>query len=137
MLQLIQRLGWLTVGAWIISCAGTPGVVANIIMGLVVFNNENYKPKAWHISLTMWALIAILFMSNLWFRQVINALELFGGVSHIIFFIASITTLAVLAHRSSPGYVFDTLTTGASGWDNPGVCWGIGLLTLTYSISGL
>jgi hypothetical protein len=131
------RLGWLTVGAWVISCAGTPGVVANIIMGLVMFNNENYEPKAWHISLTMWALIAILFVSNLWFRQVINAFELFGGISHIIFFISSITTLAVLAHHSSPGFVFNTLTTGVSGWNNPGVCWGIGLLTLTYSMTGL
>jgi choline transport protein len=106
-------------------------------MGLVVFNNENYEPKAWHTSLTMWALIAILFVSNLWFRQVINALELFGGISHIIFFISSITTLVVLAHHSSPGFVFNTLTTGVSGWNNPGVCWGIGLLTLTYSMTGL
>jgi len=105
-------------------------------MGLVVFNNENYVPKAWHISLTMWALIAILFISNLWFRQLINMFELFGGLFHIIFFISSIITLVVLARRSLTGFVFNTLTTGQSGWNNPGVSWGIGLLTLTYALTG-
>jgi choline transport protein len=105
-------------------------------MGLVVFNNESYVPKAWHISLTVWVLIAILFTSNLWFRRVINVFELFGGLFHIIAFISSIITLAVLARRSLPGFVFNTLTTGQSGWNNPGVCWGIGLLTLTNSLTG-
>lgn len=136
MISTYIRLGWLTVSAWIINCAGTPGIVANIIMGLVVFNNENYEPKAWHISLTMWALIAIIFVFNLWFKKLINIFEFLGGIFHIIFFISSVITLLVLAHRSEPGFVFNTLTTGQSGWNNPGVCWGIGLLTVTFSMTG-
>jgi hypothetical protein len=131
-----MRVGWLTVAAWTISCAGTPGIVANIIIALVQFNVENYVPKAWHITLTMWALIVILFMSNLWFRQLINAFELFGGIFHIVFFLASIITLAVLARRSTVGFVFNTLTTGVSGWNNSGVCWSLGLLTVIYAITG-
>lgn len=130
-------LGWLTVSAWIIGCASVPGVIANIIIGIAVFNHENYVPKSWHTALLMWAVLAVPFLFNLWFRQLLNMFELFGGILHIIFFITSIITLVVLASHSTVGFVFNTLTTGQSGWNNPGVCWGLGLLTLTYSISGM
>ena len=73
---------------------------------------------------------------NLWFRQLLNTFELLGGLLHIIFFIASIITLVVLAQRSTPDFVFNTLTTGQSGWTNPGVSWGLGLLTVTFAVSG-
>jgi hypothetical protein len=130
-------LGWLTVGAWIISCAAVAGVLANIIIGIAVFNNENYVPKSWHTALLMWAVLAVPFLFNLYFRQLLNVFELVGGIFHIIFFITSIITLVVLASRSTVDFVFNTLTTGLSGWNNPGVCWGLGLLTLTFSISGM
>jgi hypothetical protein len=131
-----MRLGWLTVSAWAINCAGLPAIIANNIIGLAVFHYENYSPKPWHITLMMWGLIMVPFLFNLWFRQLINAFELMGGIFHIIFFIASIVTLVVLARRSTVDFVFNTLTTGQSGWTNPGVSWGLGLLTLTFAISG-
>ena len=134
--MLIRGLGWLTVSAWTLGCAGTPAVIANNIIGLVRFNYEDYQPKAWHTTLTMWGLILVPVLFNLWFRQVLNAFELLGGIFHFIFFIASIVTLVVLARRSTPDFVFNTLTTGQSGWTNPGVSWGIGLTTLTFAISG-
>lgn len=84
----------------------------------------------------MWGLISIVFLCNLCFRQLLNALELLGGVFHLVFFIASVVTLVVLARRSTLDYVFNTLTSNQSGWNNDGVCWGIGLTTLVYSISG-
>jgi choline transport protein len=84
----------------------------------------------------MWGLILVPFLFNLWFRQLLNAFELLGGIFHIIFFIASVITLAVLARRSTVDFVFKTLTTGASGWNNSGASFGIGLLTLTFAISG-
>jgi choline transport protein len=134
--MLIRRLGWLTVGAWTINTAGLPGIIANNIVGIALFHYENYQPKAWHKTLIMWGLIVIPFLCNLWFRQLLNTFELLGGIFHIIFFIASIITLAVLARRSTLDFVFNTLTTGQSGWTNPGVSWGLGLLTLTFAISG-
>lgn len=43
-----MRQGWLTVSAWTLVCAGGPGIIANIIIGLATFNYETYQPKAWH-----------------------------------------------------------------------------------------
>jgi len=129
-------LGWLTVFAWVVNCAGPPAIISNIITALAVFNYDTYQLKAWHTTLIMWALILVPFVFNLWFRQLLNTLELLGGLLHIIFFITSIITLVVLARRSTPDFVFNTLTTGQSGWNNPGVCWGLGLLTVTFAVSG-
>jgi choline transport protein len=139
-LELILRtdasLGWLTVFAWVVNCAGPPAIISNIITALAVFNYDTYELKTWHIMLIMWGLILVPFVFNLWFRQLLNAFELLGGLLHIIFFITSIITLIVLARRSTADFVFNTLTTGQSGWNNPGVCWGLGLLTVTFSVSG-
>jgi choline transport protein len=122
--------------AWIINCAGPPAIISNIITALAAFNYETYQPKAWHRTLIMWGLILVPFVFNLWFRQLLNTFELLGGLLHIIFFIASIITLVVLARRSTPDLVFNTLTTGHSGWTNPSVSWGLGLLTVTFAVSG-
>jgi hypothetical protein len=129
-------LGWLTVFAWVVNCAGPPAIISNIITSLAVFNYSTYQPKAWHTTLIMWGLILVPFVFNLWFRQLLNIFELLGGLLHIIFFITSIITLVVLARRSTADFVFNTLTTGQSGWNNPGVCWGLGLLTVTFAVSG-
>ena len=84
----------------------------------------------------MWAFIVIPLVANIYFRKVLNALETFGGILHIVFFIVSIITLAVMAQRSTNDFVFKTLVTGVSGWTNPGVSFGIGLLTVVFPLAG-
>lgn len=86
--------------------------------------------------LMMWALIIVPFIFNLWFRKLLNVLETVGGLCHVVFYIISIVTLAIMAQRSTNDFVFKTLTHGQSGWDNLGVSWGLGLLTITFSVNG-
>jgi hypothetical protein len=85
----------------------------------------------------MWLFILIPLVFNIWFRRVLNTLETIGGVIHVIFFFVNIITLTVLAKRSSTDFVFKTLTHDISGWSNPGVAFGLGLLTMTYPIAGM
>jgi hypothetical protein len=63
----------------------------------------------------MWALILVPFIFNLFFRKLLNAFELIGGICHFLFFIIAIVTLSVLAERSTPQFVFQNLTQGLSG----------------------
>ena len=107
-----------------------------MITSLALFNYENYEPKAWHTTLTMWALIIVPFVFNLWFRKLLNAFEIVGGVLHFVFFFVSLITLAAMSKRSTTDFVFKTLTTGVSGWENPGISCGLGLLTVTFSVLG-
>jgi len=84
----------------------------------------------------MWLFILIPLIFNLWFRRILNAFETAGSIVHVVFFIVSITTLTALAKRSTPSYVFGTLVNNISGWTNPAVSWGIGLLTVTFPVVG-
>jgi choline transport protein len=78
----------------------------------------------------MWAATVVPFITNLWFRKIITPLEAFGAMCHVGLFSASIITLRVLGKHSTVEYVFHTLT------NDPAVAWGIGLLTMTYPLTG-
>ncbi|KIK52429.1 hypothetical protein GYMLUDRAFT_251252 [Collybiopsis luxurians FD-317 M1] len=131
---LIQ--GWITVSAWTFASAGPPSIIANMITSIAIFNYESYVPQRWHTTLIMCATIMIPLACNLWFRRFLNAFELIGGVIHIALFVIVIAVLAALGPKSSPDFVFKTLTHDVSGWSNPGVSWGLGLLSATFSVTG-
>jgi choline transport protein len=129
--------GWITTFAWICSCTSNAALMSNIIVSLASFNNAEYVPQRWHSTLIMWALTLCPFIGNFWLPKFINILETAGAICHVTFFFASIVTLAAMAQKSSARYVFQTLTHDASGWTNPAVAWGLGLLTVTYPLTGM
>ena len=63
--------------------------------------------------------------------------EIFGMICHVIFLPIYIVVLVCLAPRSSSSFVFTDFITDQSGWTNPGVVFSIGLLTATYTFTGL
>ncbi|KAF2127533.1 amino acid transporter [Dothidotthia symphoricarpi CBS 119687] len=128
--------GWITTAAWCFACGGPPSILANIITSLAVFNYENYAPERWHTSLIMIAIMIIPFMFNLWFRKLLDAFEMTGGILHITLFIVVIVILVVFGPRNDAAFVFKTLTSDVSGWNNSGVSWGLGLLSMTFSVTG-
>ncbi|KAL3291550.1 amino acid transporter [Colletotrichum asianum] len=128
--------GWITTAAWCFACGGPPSILANIITSLAIFNNEAYEPQRWHTSLIMIGTLIIPFLFNLWFRKLLDVLEILGGVLHLALFVAFIAVLVASGQRSSNAYVFKTLTSDVSGWNNSGVSWGLGLLTVTFSVTG-
>jgi amino acid transporter len=135
-MKLMPDTGWITTAAWCFACSGPPSILANIITSLVIFNNENYVPERWHTSLIMIATMIIPFTFNLWFRKVLDSFEMFGGILHIGLFIVFLVILIVFGPRSDTDFVFKTLTYETSGWNSPGVSWGIGLLSMTFAVTG-
>ena len=134
--NLTARIGWITLGAWCFACSGPPSILANMITSLAIFNNPTYTPERWHTSLIMIAIMIVPFTFNLWFRKLIDAFEITGGILHICLFIVVIIIFVVFGPRSSPEFVFKTLTWEESGWNNKGVSWGLGLLSMTFSVTG-
>src|SRR5262249_22767912 len=116
--------------------ASATAFAANIMSALIIFNNSDYNPVGWHTAMFMWVFAFIALVFNLYFRHLLKALEMIGAILHVVFFIVTIITLAAMAERSSVDYVFKTLTTGVSGWTNPGVSFGIGLLTSVFPLAG-
>ncbi|EAT87008.1 hypothetical protein SNOG_05944 [Parastagonospora nodorum SN15] len=111
-------------------------ILANIITSLAIFNYENYVPERWHTSLIMIAIMLVPLISNLWFRKVLDAVEMIGGILHLCLFVVFIVVLIVFGPRNDSEFVFKTLTYETSGWNSPGVSWGLGLLSMTFSVTG-
>ena len=84
----------------------------------------------------MWAFLLLAMFINLYLRIILNVGETLGGVFHVLFFIAIIIIMTTLGERTSTKFVFQTLTTGISGWTNPGVCFNIGLLSAIGPLAG-
>lgn len=131
---LIQ--GWVTVFAWCVGAGGPPAICAEVLTALATFTHPDYEVKAWHTMMIMWALILLGLVTNLWFRRILNLFEIVGGSLHFVFFFISIIVLLATAQKSSSEFVWTNIVTGVSGWNNSGVCVGLGLLTTAFSVSG-
>lgn len=128
--------GWITVFAWLAASLGSPAINSQIITALVEFNYPGYVNRNWHTMLIMWPLIIIPFVLNLWVRKILNVWESVGGGLHFVAFFIYIAVLLALAKRSPNEFVWETLTVGQSGWENPALNFNLGLLTLTFSVCG-
>ena len=84
----------------------------------------------------MWLFILTPLVVNLWFKKFLNVIETAGAIVHVVFFIVSIITLATLAQHSTTKFVFETIVNDVSGWKNPGVAFGIGLLPVALGPVG-
>ena len=84
----------------------------------------------------MIAIMLVPFISNLWFRKVLDAFEMIGGILHLCLFVVFIVVLIVFGPRNDSEFIFKTLTYETSGWNSPGVSWGLGLLSMTFSVTG-
>ncbi|KAK5730374.1 hypothetical protein LTR15_000311 [Elasticomyces elasticus] len=109
--------GWLTVFSWICLCASVPFISALCLQGLIILNDETYVPQRWQATLLMWAFLALPVLGNVYGRKLLKAVEIMGGVLHIVFFVVTITTLAVMARRSTAKFVFTESFFGQSGWE--------------------
>lgn len=73
--------------------------------------------------------------ANLWFKKILNGMETVGAIGHGAFWVATMITLGVAGSRSSDKFVWGTVTNDVSGWTQPGVAFGIGLLPIAFPIT--
>lgn len=129
--------GWLTTFAWIFTVSASQAICSYIITALIIFNNEDYVLHRWHTSLIICCFILLSLLPNLWFRTLMKAFELTGGVCCFMFFIIHIIVLSTLGSTSSNKFVWGTLFHEAPGWSNPGIAWCLGLLAPTSALIGI
>lgn len=110
---------------------------ATMIQGLVILNYpDSYTPQQWHGTLIYWGVLLLVVFINIFGIRIFPYIETLALILHIIFFFCILVPLVHLAPRSSPEFVFRTFANNG-GWQSDGVSWFIGLLTSTYSFSGI
>lgn len=105
------------------------------VQGIIAFWNPAYEIKNWHTTMIMWAAAAAALVCNLFFRRILNAFETIGGICHVLFFVIVVVILACMAERSTPSFVFGTLTSDLSGWNNSGISFHLGLVAVVLSLT--
>ncbi|ETS75560.1 hypothetical protein PFICI_12504 [Pestalotiopsis fici W106-1] len=128
--------GWITVFAWMTSTAASLAYLAQSLLSVVVLWYPDYEVLPWQNALVMAAFCIPPLVANLWLKRIVVAMEWIGALGHGVFWVASIAVLSALGTRGSHAAVWANLTTGVSGWDQPGVAFGIGILPLAFPTTG-
>ncbi|KAF2747896.1 amino acid transporter [Sporormia fimetaria CBS 119925] len=128
--------GWVTTFAWLVQPAAWTSYLAYQTQALISFHNPEFIASGWHTTLIMWAYISAAVVCNLYLRRILNVFETIGGICHVLFWVTCIIVLTTLANRSSPTFVFTKVTTGLTGWNNPGLCFQIGLMNQLLGLAG-
>ncbi|RWA09390.1 hypothetical protein EKO27_g5710 [Xylaria grammica] len=129
--------GWITAFTRIAVTASVAFLAATMVQGLVILNYpDTYVPRQWHGTLIYWAITLVLLFINIFGIRIFPHIETLGLILHVIFFFALLVPLVHLAPRSSTDFVFRSFANNG-GWSSNAVSWFIGLLTSTYSFSGV
>lgn len=128
--------GWITVFGWQAALASICYLISAQIQGMVLLNNPQYQSQQWQGTLMMWAIIAFVGFINIYGIRILPALQMLGGIMHIVFFIAIVIPLVLLSRRSTSEFVFTQLITSDEGWQSKGVAWCLAMLTVTYCFVG-
>ena len=125
----------MTVFAWITCTAASPAYLAQGAQALIALNKASYTPRPWHTTLLTSAFVIPPVVANLWFKKLVNWMETIGAIGHGVFWVVTMITLGVAGLRSSNTFVWATLTDDLSGWTQPGIAFGIGLLPVAFPIT--
>lgn len=121
--------------SWQAGNASGSFLTGTIIQALLVVNYESYDPKPYQGTLIVFAMVAILFLANIWgsswWPKIQNGLM----VLHVLGFLVTIIILWVCAPHQSAKAVF-TGFTNDGGWSSMGLSIMVGQITAIYALLG-
>ena len=125
--------GWMSTLSWQAGNASGSFLTGTIIQGLITVNNPNYVATNWQGTLFVFAMVSIVFVSNVWGARAVPGTQPFMLVLHVGGLLAIIITLLVKAEKTPAKVVF-TEFTNEGGWSTMGLSLMVGQIT---SILGL
>ncbi|KAK6832880.1 hypothetical protein PG995_012657 [Apiospora arundinis] len=127
--------GWATWFGYVALLASIANSVIIQLEGLIQFTHPDYVPGGWHTSIMVIALCVLEGAINMFAFRLVPWVEMTGGVLHVAMFIVFVIMFPVMGTRHNSDILFLDSTT--SGWkDTPGVSWNLGMITLTWALTG-
>lgn len=105
------------------------------MQGLIILNNENYQPQAWHGTLLVIAVCSFAVLFNTALAKKLPLVEALLLVLHVLGLFAIIIVLWVLAPTARANDVWLEFT-NAGGWNSYGTATMVGLLSPVISTIG-
>ncbi|PGH00164.1 hypothetical protein AJ80_09217 [Polytolypa hystricis UAMH7299] len=123
--------GWMSVLAWQAGAASGSFLTGTIIQGLISVNNPSYQPKDWESTLFVFAMVAIIYICNMWAAQGLPMIQNLLVVIHIFGFMAIISVFWVLSPHQTASAVF-TEFRNAGGWPTMGIALMVGQVSAMF-----
>ncbi|KAK2776549.1 hypothetical protein FQN52_003446 [Onygenales sp. PD_12] len=123
--------GWLSVLAWQAGAASGSFLTGTIIQGLITVNSPSYKPTAWQGTLLVFAMVALIYVFNIWVAQGLPMIQNLLLVVHVFGFIAVVVVLWAMAPHQTAKAVFTEFRNGGH-WPNIAVSLMVGQISAIY-----
>ena len=132
---LSYMTGWMSALSWQAGNASGSFLTGTIIQALITVNNPNYAPTNWQGTLLVFAMVLILFVSNIWGAKIIPAAQNFFLVLHVGGFLAIIIILWAYAPKTPAKNVF-TQFSNEGGWSTVGLSLMVGQISAIFGLIG-
>lgn len=126
-------IGWMSTLSWQAGNASGPFLIGTLIQALAGLSYPEYEPTRWQGTLMSWAVIALVWIINVYgsrampiFQNVMLLLHVFGFFTFIIIF-------WVLSPRNSAEVVF-TEFVNDGGWSSMGLSLMVGQVSAIYAL---
>jgi len=128
-------VGWFCVLGWQAGICGQCVTVAFQIEGIILLNEADYEPQAWHRVLLTIATVSVAVIFNSFFAPRLPLVEGMVLVLHVFGFFAILIPLWVFAPIKSSAEVWTDFTE-VTGWGNIGLACLVGLTSPLYALIG-
>ncbi|ORY91623.1 amino acid/polyamine transporter I [Leucosporidium creatinivorum] len=128
--------GYLTALGHIFFSAASAFVFSTLVTAFAILCNPDYVNSRWQTTLICWCVIGLALVFNLYgvrFFTLLNTATAILGVTTLLSLIVVMLTMS--SHRNSATYAF-TEFINATGWDNSGIVFILGLVTAAFSMIG-
>lgn len=117
--------------SWQAGTASGSFLTGTIIQGLIYVNNPDYEGTAWQGTLLVFAMVAFIYVCNIWGAKGLPMIQNLLLVVHVFGFLVVVIVLWALAPRQPASVVFGQFYNGG-GWKTMGLSLMVGQITAIY-----
>ncbi|KAJ5801969.1 uncharacterized protein N7503_004419 [Penicillium pulvis] len=128
---LSYTTGWMSVLAWQAGAASGSFLTGTIIQGLITIRNPEYEAQNWQGTLFVWAMIALIYVFNVYAANWMPRIQNLLLALHLICWVIVVVTLFAMAPHQ-PGKVVFTEFYNGGGWPTIGVSLMVGQISAIY-----
>ncbi|KAI9734267.1 MAG: hypothetical protein M1834_002371 [Cirrosporium novae-zelandiae] len=125
--------GWMSTLSWQAGTASGPFLVGTIIQSLIIINNPDYSPTNWQGTLLVFAVTAIVYISNVWGSKGMPLAQNLMLIVHVAGFLTIIIVFWTLSPHNDPSAVFLKFT-NFGGWNSMGLSLMVGQISAIYGL---
>lgn len=121
---------------WISMITSIAFMNAGLVLGLAKLEDPSYTATAWHLTLTIWAIVVLQAAVNVFAYSLLPVFEIGVSVLHVVLFVVVIVIFGTMGEKHSAKYVFTDFVT-SSGWDDGFVSFNVGMLPFIWGCKSI